>query len=145
MCYARSVLPGCKLEYLHFQRRVLALWYTYAFSIVPVHLVVIVASLLCSNHVTYRFGKGMMPKAYRLSSGAVGVIMESYANQLADEYGPDLASDVMSRSRSNLKLGMKDMPIASTSAAAGSGSSYDTVGGPRAPPSPDGIDHSRRD
>lgn len=145
MCYSRSVLPGCKLQYLHFQRKALGLWYTFSFSIVPVHLLVIVAGLLCSNHVTYRFGKGMMPKAYRLSSGSVGVIMASYATQLADQYGADVASDVMSRSRSNLKLGMKDMPIASSSAVAGSRPNYDTVGGPRAPPSPDGIDHTRRD
>ncbi|KAJ7719586.1 hypothetical protein B0H16DRAFT_1739291 [Mycena metata] len=38
------------------------------------------AGLLCSNHVTYRFGKGMMPKAYRLSREAMAVIMEQYAS-----------------------------------------------------------------
>jgi hypothetical protein len=34
---------------------------------------------LCSNHVTYRFGKGMMPKAYRLSMNSMAVIMDNYA------------------------------------------------------------------
>ncbi|KAJ7717394.1 hypothetical protein B0H16DRAFT_1897984 [Mycena metata] len=36
--------------------------------------------LLCSNHVTYRFAKGMMPKAYRLSREAMAVIREQYAS-----------------------------------------------------------------
>lgn len=54
-------------------------WYTAIFSIVPVHILIMVAGLLCSNHVTYRFGKGMMPKAYRLSMNSMAVIMENYA------------------------------------------------------------------
>jgi hypothetical protein len=78
-CYARSMLPGCKLDYLRFERKVLRKWYTTVFSIVPVHIVIIVAGLLCSNHVTYRFGKGMMPKAYRLSMTSMAVIMDNYA------------------------------------------------------------------
>ncbi|KAJ7732549.1 hypothetical protein B0H16DRAFT_1696395 [Mycena metata] len=41
---------------------------------------IMAAGLLCSNHVTYRFGKGMMPKAYRLSREAMAVIMEQYAS-----------------------------------------------------------------
>ncbi|KAJ7712144.1 hypothetical protein B0H16DRAFT_1744491 [Mycena metata] len=45
------------------------------------HLVLTMAAgLLCSNHVTYRFGKGMMPKAYRLSREAMAAIMEQYAS-----------------------------------------------------------------
>jgi hypothetical protein len=40
---------------------------------------IILAALLCSNHVTYRFGKGMMPKAYRLSREAMAVIVAGYA------------------------------------------------------------------
>ncbi|KAH7904108.1 hypothetical protein BJ138DRAFT_1119721 [Hygrophoropsis aurantiaca] len=103
-CYARSVLPGCKDAYLNFERRVLDVWYTVAFALVPVQILVIVAGLLCSNHVTYRFGKGMMPKAYRLSLNSMAVIMDNYANQLAEQYGSDMASDVLSRSRSNLNL-----------------------------------------
>ena len=78
-CYARSVLPGCKLAYLTIERAVLKRWYTIAFLLVPVHIAVTVAGLLCSNHVTYRFGKGMMPKAYRLSMASMAIIMEGFA------------------------------------------------------------------
>jgi hypothetical protein len=78
-CYARSLLPGCKLKYIVFERGVLKTWYTAAFALVPVHVMVMVAGLLCSNHVTYRFGKGMMPKAYRLSMASMAIIMENYA------------------------------------------------------------------
>ena len=54
-------------------------WYIVAFSIVPMHIGVILSGLLCSNHVTYRFGKGMMPKAYRLNMDSMAVIMDNYA------------------------------------------------------------------
>lgn len=79
-CYARSILPGCKLPYIKFQRQVLARWSTVAFALVPVHILVMVSGLLCSNHVTYRFGKGMMPEAYRLNMNTMAVIMENYAS-----------------------------------------------------------------
>lgn len=78
-CYARSILPGCKLGLIKYERLVLERWYTVAFALVPLHIGVIVAALLCSNHVTYRFGKGMTPKAYRLSMNSMAVIMDSYA------------------------------------------------------------------
>jgi len=78
-CYARSTLPGCKLAYLTFERATLKKWYLTAFAIVPVHIGVMIAGLLCSNHVTHRFGKGMMPKAYRLSMTSMAIIMESFA------------------------------------------------------------------
>ncbi|KAG6909479.1 hypothetical protein DXG01_017201 [Tephrocybe rancida] len=103
-CYARSVLPGCKNPYMQYERKVLSTWYTVIFSIVPFHIAIIVAGLLCSNHVTYRFGKGMMPKAYRLSLNSMAVIMDNYANQLAEQYGSEVASDIIARSRSNLQL-----------------------------------------
>jgi hypothetical protein len=78
-CYARSILPGCKKHYLQFEQLVLTRWYTVAFAIVPFHILIMVAGLLCSNHVTYRFGKGMMPKAYRLSLNSMAIIMDNYA------------------------------------------------------------------
>lgn len=78
-CYARSLLPGCKAPYITYERRVLEIWYKTVFAMVPLHLFVIIAGLLCSNHVTYRFGKGMMPKAYRLSLNSMAVIMYNYA------------------------------------------------------------------
>jgi len=103
-CYARSVLSGCKLPYMDYERMVLERWYTVVFSLVPLHIGIMVSGLLCSNHVTYRFGKGMMPKAYRLSMNSMAVIMEGYAQQLAEQYGNDVASEILSRSRSNLNL-----------------------------------------
>ena len=42
----------------------------------------IFAGLLRSNHITYRFGKGMMPKAYRLSMNSMAVIMGNYAKRV---------------------------------------------------------------
>ncbi|KAI0064053.1 hypothetical protein BV25DRAFT_1933706 [Artomyces pyxidatus] len=104
VCYSRSVLPGCKGPYLDFQRFVLERWYTIVFGLVPFQIGVIVVGLLCSNHITYRFGKGMMPKAYRLSMNSMAVIMDNYANQLAEQYGADVATEVLARSRSNLQL-----------------------------------------
>lgn len=79
LCYARSVLPGCKSPYIKFERLVLERWYATAFGLVPFQIGAILVALLCSNHVTYRFGKGMVPKAYRLSPSAMAVIMDNYA------------------------------------------------------------------
>ncbi|KIY43965.1 hypothetical protein FISHEDRAFT_67724 [Fistulina hepatica ATCC 64428] len=98
-CYSRSVLPGCKRDYLHFERKILTRWYTVAFCLVPLQIAVMVSALLCSNHVTYRFGKGMMPKKYRLNADTMAVIMDNYANELAEQYGAELAKDVMAKTR----------------------------------------------
>jgi hypothetical protein len=67
---------------LTFERFVLERWYTIVFGLVPLQIGVIVVGLLCSNHITYRFGKGMMPKAYRLSMNSMAVIMDNYARYL---------------------------------------------------------------
>jgi hypothetical protein len=79
LCYARSILEGCKRPFIHFERDTLRVWYTCVFALVPVQIFIMIAGLLCSNHVTYRFGKGMMPKAYRLSMNSMAVIMDNYA------------------------------------------------------------------
>ncbi|KAJ7719573.1 hypothetical protein B0H16DRAFT_1795111, partial [Mycena metata] len=86
-CYPRSILPGCKQQFFEFQENALTRWYIVSFGLVPVHIAIMAAGLLCSNHVTYRFGKGMMPKAYRLSREAMAVVMEQCVSQLADQYG----------------------------------------------------------
>jgi hypothetical protein len=140
-CFARSTLPGCKKHYMEFEDDILKKWYTAVFSIVPLHIIIMTAGLLCSNHVTYRFGKGMMPKAYRLSLQSMGVIMDQYAQyvslspyvlleffaddllplsvldfalvlvrlpssrQLAEQYGNDIASEIITRSKSSSQLG----------------------------------------
>ncbi|KAI0321191.1 hypothetical protein OF83DRAFT_1161925 [Amylostereum chailletii] len=103
-CYARSVLPGCKEPFMDFERKTLAKWYAVVFGLVPFQIFVMVCGLLCSNHVTYRFGKGMTPKAYRLNMNSMAVIMDNYANQLAEQYGADVASEAVARSRSNVNL-----------------------------------------
>ncbi|KAJ7732542.1 hypothetical protein B0H16DRAFT_1696392 [Mycena metata] len=92
---------------------------------------IMAAGLLCYNHVTYRFGKGMMPKAYRPSREAMAVIMQQYASgrvdgvgagggadrvpaergavewspvrrcQLADQYGADAAAHIIANNSGN--------------------------------------------
>ncbi|KAF8217125.1 hypothetical protein K438DRAFT_2082446 [Mycena galopus ATCC 62051] len=96
-CYARSVLSGCKGPYFKYEHGALRIWWTVIFSLVGFHIILIAASLLCANHVTYRFGKGMMPKAYRLTSEAVAAIMENYAEQLGQEYGEGVARAFVER------------------------------------------------
>lgn len=103
-CYARSILPGCKKGIWEYEERILSNWFKAAFALVPVHICVMLAALMCSNHVTYRFGKGMMPERYRLNVGSMAVIMDQYANQLAEQYGPEVAGKVLERSKSNLGL-----------------------------------------
>lgn len=88
-CYSRANLPGCKSPYLNYERQILERWYEVVFILVPVQITFMVTALLCSNHITYRFGKGMMPKAYRLTMNSMAVIVENYANQLAEQYGTD--------------------------------------------------------
>ncbi|KAF8985131.1 hypothetical protein BDQ17DRAFT_1377012 [Cyathus striatus] len=115
-CYSRAFCRG---------RETLRKWFTAAFALVPVHIGVILAGLLCSNHVTYRFGKGMMPEA-------MAVIMDNYASQLAEQYGNDVASEVINRSRSNLNLNsMQSMPYQQTQSPGGGDRyhvKYDSVG-----------------
>ncbi|KAF6741407.1 tetraspanin Tsp2 [Ephemerocybe angulata] len=103
-CYARSILPGCKKAVWDYEERILRNWWKTSFALVPVHICVMLAALMCSNHVTYRFGKGMMPEAYRLNVGSMAVIMDQYANQLAEQYGPEVAGKVLEQSKSNLGL-----------------------------------------
>jgi hypothetical protein len=66
-CYPRTPLPGCKGALYRFEARNLARMWGAVFSLVPLHLVNIIVALLCANHVNERFGKGIMPKKYRLN------------------------------------------------------------------------------
>ena len=79
LCYSRSNLPGCKSRYLKLERQVLTIWFISSFALVPAHILIILAGLLCSNHITYRFGKGLTPKRYRLDMDSMAVIMDDYA------------------------------------------------------------------
>ncbi|GBE85149.1 predicted protein [Sparassis crispa] len=66
-CYPRTPLPGCKGKLYRFERENLGLIWSTTFALVPIHVLNIVVALLCANHVTRTFGKGIMPKQYRLS------------------------------------------------------------------------------
>jgi hypothetical protein len=70
-CYARAPLPGCKGKLLRFERAALQTVWTAAFIVVPLHLANIIVALLCANHVTRTFGKGIVPRRYRLSGADV--------------------------------------------------------------------------
>ncbi|KAF9568755.1 hypothetical protein CPC08DRAFT_624895 [Agrocybe pediades] len=70
-CYLRTPLPGCKAKLFDFERTTLrAIWRT-IFSVAPLHILNIVVALLCANHVTYVWGKRVMPKQYRLTPNDV--------------------------------------------------------------------------
>jgi hypothetical protein len=68
VCYARSPLPGCHGPVMRFERDVLSSAAGTVFSLVPLHLANILVGLLCANHVTERFGKGITPARYRLTA-----------------------------------------------------------------------------
>ncbi|GAA5860244.1 hypothetical protein JCM1840_002833 [Sporobolomyces johnsonii] len=67
-CYPRSNLPGCKGALLDFDRTFLTRVYRCSLGIVPLHIANIVAGLLCANHIDPQFGKGLMPRQYRLKA-----------------------------------------------------------------------------
>ncbi|KAJ7446654.1 hypothetical protein B0H11DRAFT_1745592 [Mycena galericulata] len=129
-CYARTTLPGCKAPFLAFERRVLRRWYVVVFGAAGWNICTIVAALLCSDHVTYRFGKGMMPERYRLDEGSVAIIMDGYAMQLADQYGPEVAAAALAQSQSRSQSRIQStadlgtyssMPFSSTNLSGGGG------------------------
>jgi hypothetical protein len=66
-CYTRSPLPGCHGALVHFERDALSSVAGMIFALVPLHLINIFVGLLCANHVTHRFGKGITPARYRLT------------------------------------------------------------------------------
>ncbi|KAI0770672.1 hypothetical protein C8Q74DRAFT_1333987 [Fomes fomentarius] len=66
-CYPRTSLPGCKGVLWQVERENLATVWSTVFALVPVHIGNVIVALLCANHVTRTFGKGITPKRYRLS------------------------------------------------------------------------------
>ncbi|KAJ7719582.1 hypothetical protein B0H16DRAFT_1897108 [Mycena metata] len=112
-------------------------WYVVSFGLVPVHIAIMAAGLLCSNHVTYRFGKGMMSKAYRLSREAMAVIMEQYASQLADQYGADAAAHMIANNSGNTSARVQTHTRGTGSKLSGLGSGSGGAGGyAQMPPNP---------
>ncbi|KAI0629785.1 hypothetical protein C8Q77DRAFT_1220000 [Trametes polyzona] len=83
-CYPRAPLPGCKGKLWRFERANLAAIWGAVFSLVPVHILNIVVSLLCANHVTRTFGKGITPKRYRLSGDDVRADAETLMKALSE-------------------------------------------------------------
>ncbi|PBK95714.1 hypothetical protein ARMGADRAFT_925326 [Armillaria gallica] len=67
-CYARTTLPGCKGKLYRFEHRNLGTIWSATFALVFLHLINIAVALLCSNHVTKTFGKGVTPRQYRLTA-----------------------------------------------------------------------------
>jgi hypothetical protein len=70
-CYPRTPLPGCKGKLYRFEHENLGMVWSAAFTLSALHIINIVVALLCANHTTRAFGKGITPKQYRLSSGDV--------------------------------------------------------------------------
>ncbi|KAI8981975.1 Tetraspanin family-domain-containing protein [Mycotypha africana] len=76
-CFPRTLLPGCRYKYQQLTKEMLTWTYIVAFSMVPVHVLVMISALLCSNHINRTFGKGLPPKLYRLDyQGIVAVAAE---------------------------------------------------------------------
>lgn len=92
-CYIRTLLPGCKSKLFRMERENLASMWGATFALVPLHLLNIAISLLCSNHVTKTFGKGITPKLYRLT---IRDVQESQA-QLGEPTKVNLSRPVLSR------------------------------------------------
>ena len=72
-CYIRAAIPGCRDALFNFERANLALIWKVAFALAAVHIVNMIIALLCSNHVSNRFGKGLIPPQYRLCSDDIKV------------------------------------------------------------------------
>lgn len=70
-CYPRTPLPGCKGKLYRFERRNLGMIWSATFSLAGLHIINIVVAMLCVNHMTRTFGKGITPAPYRLSSNDV--------------------------------------------------------------------------
>lgn len=60
-CWPESLLPGCAYKLYSFESYFLSRTYTVSFAIVPLHILVIIASFLCSNHVDHLFGTRARP------------------------------------------------------------------------------------
>jgi hypothetical protein len=75
-------LPGCKGKLHRFERANLALVWETVFSLVPLHLLNVLAALLCANHVTERFGRRVTPKEYRLTDVDVQAVAEMITRRM---------------------------------------------------------------
>lgn len=86
-CFPRAPRPGCKGPLLRFERANLGALWRAAFAAVPLHLANVIVALLCANHVTKRFGKGIMPRRYRLRATDVKRDAQKLLQHFASEGG----------------------------------------------------------
>ncbi|ORX94160.1 hypothetical protein K493DRAFT_198213, partial [Basidiobolus meristosporus CBS 931.73] len=63
-CFPRTTLPGCRGKLQRFMASGLKITYITAFAVLPGHLLVIFAGLLCSNHITNKFASDPPPKLH---------------------------------------------------------------------------------
>ncbi|KAI0076725.1 hypothetical protein K474DRAFT_1597400 [Panus rudis PR-1116 ss-1] len=95
-CYVRTALPGCKAKLYLFERENLGTIWSAAFALVPVHIINIIVALLCANHVTNTFGKGITPKQYRLNTEDVKADAEKIMGALRGVPRPILSRPPLS-------------------------------------------------
>lgn len=87
-CYTRSPLPGCKEKLYRFELENLETIWSVAFSLALLHLINLLAALLCANHLTRTFGNNLMPKHYRLTGGDVRDEAERILRGVSGVSGP---------------------------------------------------------
>ena len=83
-CYIRASIPGCRDSLFEFERNNLAIVWKVAFALAALHILNMVIGLLCSNHVTNRFGKGLTPQRYRLCSDDIKTEMREMGIESGD-------------------------------------------------------------
>ena len=88
-CYLRSPLPGCKRNFYNFEHQNLSRIWRAAFALVPLHMFNLAIALLCANHITNMFGKGITPKQYRLSSNDVKADAEKILDGVTPFFRPN--------------------------------------------------------
>ncbi|GAN10921.1 conserved hypothetical protein [Mucor ambiguus] len=79
-CYPRTLYPGCKYKYQNLTMDSLRITWTVAFSMIPVHLLVLFSALMCSNHVNDKFGKGLPPKLYHIDYKEIMAVTPSVSS-----------------------------------------------------------------
>ncbi|OZJ07019.1 hypothetical protein BZG36_00012 [Bifiguratus adelaidae] len=72
MGFAKSLLPGCQHKLWKFEHWFLATTYISAFSLVPVHIAVIVLTVLNAGHITHDFGMRSTPNTLSYLQGRSG-------------------------------------------------------------------------
>ncbi|GAA6015478.1 hypothetical protein JCM11491_004365 [Sporobolomyces phaffii] len=105
-CFPRSNLPGCKGSLLRFETKLLRSIYRVVLGLVPLHLCNITISLLCANHVDRQFGKGLMPRQYRLKATDFSPLLLPTLSRtfpsLPSQHAPSLQRHATHRSTSSL-------------------------------------------